>query len=74
MLPSDISVKQFIQHVLNAKVTETNEIQSLSPVEMRRMLMRDFKKVISSATDPESKKQGLACTSHLREWSEVLKA
>lgn len=74
MSPSEMSVKQLIRHVLNAKVSETDEIKSLSLEEIRKMLLRDYNKVVSSVTDPELKKQRVAYASHLLEWRKILKA
>lgn len=70
--PSDMSVMQLIRHVLNAKVAERSAIESLSLQEIKRMLDRDYRRVISSAADSVTRRQRLASAIHLKEWEKAL--
>ena len=70
--PSDMSVMQLIRHVLNAKVAERSAIESLSLQEIKRMLDRDYRRVISSAADSVSRRQRVASAIHLKEWKKAL--
>jgi hypothetical protein len=71
--PSDMSVMQLVRHALNAKVAERTAIESLSAQDIIRMLERDHERVVSSATDPISKRQHIALAVHLREWVRALR-